>query len=215
MMADSRTMRLAPHTLVRIRGIEALSSSEALPCWAGDSLRRSPWVVVRRAHGDDMRLPVGVRGQSRAARFPAFTTMGEVLASVTPQAIVAARMWRSAARRNGLAAIAALPAVDEIMRAHGLGAHWGPAGSVGFELVCGQATAHTASDLDLAVQLEGPPSVAAARALHAALAALPVRADVLFEMPHGAVALADCIGTPDKWVLRTPDGPRWISAVSD
>jgi phosphoribosyl-dephospho-CoA transferase len=215
MMTDASVTGIAPHALVRIRGVEALSSSEALPCWVGDSLRHSPWVVVRRARSAGARVPVGVRGQSRAARFAAFTTGHEILACVTPQAIATGRMWRSAARRDGLAAIAALPAVEEIMRAHGLGARWGPTGSVGFELVCGQAAAHPASDLDLVVQLEGPPSAAAARALHAALAALPVRADVLLEMPHGAVALADCIGTREKWVLRTADGPRWISAVTD
>jgi phosphoribosyl-dephospho-CoA transferase len=206
---------VGPHTLVRIRGAEALSANEELPPWVGNSLRRAPWVVVRRTRDGGARIPVGVRGESRAARFAAFTAVHDVLDSVTPQAITANQLWRSAARRDCVPAVAALPAVAEIMRALGLGAQWGPTGSVGFELVCGQPTAHRASDLDLAVQLDAPPSAAIARALHAALCALSVRADVLFEMPHGAVALADCAGTQDKWLLRTPDGPRWISAVPD
>ena len=63
--------------------------------------------------------------------------------------------------------------------------------------------------------VDAVPSLLAARTLHTALTVLPVRADVLFETPHGGVALADCTGPRDKWVLRTLDGPRWISAVAE
>ncbi len=205
--------KAGPHTLVRIQGVEGLHSSEELPTWVGESLRRAPWVVVRRSHVCGDHIPVGVRGESRAQRFAAFTPARDMLESVTPQAIAAERLWRRAVRRDHLGAIAALPLVEEIMRAQGLAAHWGPTGSVGFELVCGQPTAHRASDLDLLVEVDAPPSALFARTLHAALRALPVRADVLFEMPHGGVALADCASAQKMWVLRTFDGPRWISAV--
>lgn len=211
--SSSSGFEVAPHTLVRIRGAEALSPSEDVPCWVAESLRRAPWVVVRRARYGE-RIPVGVRGESRAARFAAFTVAREIMGCVTPQAIAASRLWHTAAHRNDVPAIAALPAVEAIMRVHGLSTRWGPAGSVGYELVCGQPTAHEASDLDLVVQMPAPPSTAAARALYADLASLPVRADTLLEMPVGGVALADCAGTQTRWALRTPDGPRWIAPVA-
>lgn len=202
----------APHALLRIRGAEALRASGEMPGWVETSLRRAPWVVVRRARCGE-RIPVGVRGESRAARFAAFMAAREVMDCMTPQAVAARRLWEGAARRTCVAAIAALPAVEGIMRAHGLATQWGPAGSVGYELVCGQPTANEASDLDLVVQIDAPPSTTAARALYADLTSLAVRIDALMEMPAGGVALADCAGTRPQWALRTSDGPRWMNSV--
>jgi phosphoribosyl-dephospho-CoA transferase len=96
------------------------------------------------------------------------------------------------------------------MRAHGFEYQWGPTGSVGFELASGYETATQRSDLDLAAYLDRPWSVTSARSLHSALSALPVRIDLLVEMPHGAVALADYAMTQGTFVLRTIRGPRVV-----
>ena len=93
----------APHALLRLKGVEALHSSRTFPGWVVESVHRAPWVVVRRARMCGDRVPVGVRGDSRAERFAALTASRDILEHVTPQAVAAGRLWQSAARRYRLA----------------------------------------------------------------------------------------------------------------
>ena len=60
------------------------------------------------------------------------------------------------------------------------------------------------------MQVDQPISIADATALLTALAQLPVRADVLLEMSHGAVALAEYARARAPFLLRTLDGPRLV-----
>src|SRR6185437_11324770 len=53
------------HTLLRIDAAQ-IAHNTAPPPWAIDSLRRTPWVVVRRVSPRDGLIPVGVRGAGRA-----------------------------------------------------------------------------------------------------------------------------------------------------
>ncbi|HET7757832.1 MAG TPA: phosphoribosyl-dephospho-CoA transferase MdcG domain-containing protein [Steroidobacteraceae bacterium] len=121
-----------------------------------------------------------------------------------------------------MAALAALAAVETLMRSRGLAASWGPAGSVGFELASGCETATPASDLDLIVLPGGAPMPGGdARALAAELAALPARVDVLIELPCGsALALAELSRGRAPYLVRTPHGARrvadpWSGAATD
>lgn len=200
---------VAAHTLVRIGGVAALNASDAPP-WVSESLQRAPWVVVRRALCRDGLIPVGVRGAKRAQRFASWVSKKAIVQSMTPCALATLRGWASSSRRSTIPALAALDAVEHIMHAHGWLGRWGPTGSVGFELASGQPTANLHSDLDLALQLDRPPSVTDADVLVAALAALPVRVDVLLELSQGAVALADYVRSQGGCVLRTTQGPRLL-----
>jgi phosphoribosyl-dephospho-CoA transferase len=208
------TFDAPPHTLLRIAGAGVLRAAGEAPGWIQESLSRAPWVVVRRARRGGGCLPVGVRGDTRAARFGAYVDARDIQEAVTPQDIAAARLWSRTSRRDELPAMAVLPAVEAILLAHGLGDAWGPTGSVGFELVSGHPAAHRDSDLDIAVRMRVAPSATEARALVAVLALLPVRIDVLVETPPGALALAECAGSQDRRVLRTADGPRVVSAIT-
>ncbi len=196
------------HALLRIAQPAALEGAGALPAWAEAALRRAPWVVVRRARSRDGLIPVGVRGPDRAARLAAWLPPDAVLECLTPPELAARSAWRSHARRAQASALAALEAVAALMRRHAL--IWGPCGSVGFELASGVATADAHSDLDLMVAAAAPLVRAAAVELHAALAQLPVRADVLLEAPGGAVALAEYAAGRAPLLLRTADGPRLV-----
>jgi phosphoribosyl-dephospho-CoA transferase len=187
-----------------------LVGSSGPPSWVDDSLRRAPWVVVRRAVHDAL-IPVGVRGASRAQRFAAWVALVDVLRCVTPQALASERGWRRLPRCTQIPALAELDQVQEIMSAHGLDEAWGPGGSVGFELASGCATANLDSDLDLVLYLDALLPSAVARSLQTALDKLAVRADVLCETPHGAVALTEYARTPDCFMLRTLEGPRLVS----
>jgi phosphoribosyl-dephospho-CoA transferase len=219
---------LKTHTLVRIRGPQALATAPVcgsdLPDWARESLRRAPWVVVRRAPSNGGLLPVGVRGEFRNERFAAWLSPDEALEYVTPQELVSTRSWARAAaaypvRHRAIAALAVGDPVERILGENGLGKLWGPVGGVGFELATGKPTATAGSDLDLMVDFGTPELIASnAGSLWDALAALPVRVDVLLETPNGAIALSEYVrvragDNPHSFVLRTPSGPRLIAAL--
>lgn len=210
----------AAHTLLRIEGAAVLTADADLPAWVCESLERAPWVVVRRAvagceasrRGD--LVPVGIRGDSRQQRFAAWVPEEAIRDQVTPQLLASRRPWATSVRRAAVPALAALDAVEKIMRQHALAGYWGPGGSVGFELASGRSTATQSSDLDIVVQLDRAIPVMDARSLLSSLAVLPVRTDVLLELPHGAVALPE-YARAESFVLRTARGPRLVRDVAD
>lgn len=198
------------HTLLRIGGPEALEGEA--PTWVTDSLRHAPWIVVRRAPVCGELIPVGVRGGAREQRFASWVAPHDVLEAVTPQALVHRRAWMEIGpgRRTAVPALDALDRVEHIMGTHGLEGVWGPGGSVGFELASAAAITSLRSDLDLVVELDRPETIPCI-SLVAALAALPVRVDVLLETPHGAVALQEYARSRTEngtFLLRTTGGPR-------
>ncbi len=201
----------ATHALLRIGHPRALAGAGTLPAWAEAALARAPWVVVRRARSCEGLIPVGVRGRERAERLAAWLHPRDALECLTPPQLAARGGWRSGARRARVPALAALEAVEALMRGYEL--TWGPCGSVGFELASGVATAAQGSDLDLVVQARAALPRAVAAGLHAALARLPVRADVLLEGPLGAVALEEYAAARTPLILRTADGPRLVDAA--
>lgn len=214
-----RAVELKPHDLLRVRDARDLLG-EASPTWVERSLERAPWVVVRRALPREGQVPVGVRGELREQRFAAWVSVEDVPDYVTPQELVRRKVWSSVDRAR-LAAVPALAVLDEVegvLDEHGLGAAWGPAGSVGFELTAGVVTATASSDLDLVIEIERLESFTrGARVLWEALAELPVRVDALLETSHGAVVLseyAQACGERGSFVLRTTAGPRLVRATA-
>lgn len=201
---------LRTHTLLRIAAAEVLRFDTPPPDSVSDALRLAPWVVVRRGTPRDGMIPVGARGALRSERCAAWLRSGDVLEALDPLEL-AHRAWRAQPRCAAVPALAALAPVQEIMRLASLGSRWGPTGSVGFELASGRATATPESDLDLMVRADQPLERAAAVALHAELAALPVRVDALLETPRGAVALAEYVSTPRRTLLRTVSGAGWVA----
>ena len=204
----------AAHTLLRIDGAAVLTADTDLPAWVCESLERAPWVVVRRASSRGGLVPVGIRGDSRQQRFAAWVSEEATLEQVTPQLLASRRPWATSARRAAVPALAALDAVEKIMRQHALADYWGPGGSVGFELASGRSTATQSSDLDIVVQLDHAIRPIDADSLLSSLTVLPVRTDVLLEMPYGAVALSE-YARGESFVLRTSQGPRLVKDVAD
>ncbi len=198
----------ATHALLRIAHPRALADAGTIPAWAAAALARAPWVVVRRARRRDGLIPVGVRGLKRAERLAAWLPADAVLECLTPSELAARGGWRSSARAAQVPALAALEAIAKLMRGYEL--DWGPCGSVGFELASGAATATGKSDLDLMVEARAALPRTVAVGLYAALARLPVRADVLLEGPLGAVALAEYTAARPPVMVRTADGPRLV-----
>jgi phosphoribosyl-dephospho-CoA transferase len=191
-----------PHDLVELASLDAIVLDGPRPGWLRASLARAPFVVVRRSPRRGALLPVGVRGANRRERLAAWLPATGAARRVRPEELAA----RRGRRTRGAPQLAALPDVAALMAARGL--LWGPVGAAGFELATGVPCVSAASDLDLVVRAPAPLDRDLARALHAALAALPVRVDLLLETPAGGVALAE-YAAGSRVVLRTPEGPRW------
>jgi phosphoribosyl-dephospho-CoA transferase len=157
-------------------------------------------------------VPVGVRGDLRQQRFGAWLAVDEALEAITPQALASRRTTRA------IPALTMLPRAEKIMCEYGLAGVWGPGGSVGFELASAVPAVTSSSDLDLVLELDRPELIAnRALSLWTALAALPVRVDVLLETPVGAAVLSEyvrvCRGESRSFVLRTPNGPRLVQSA--
>jgi phosphoribosyl-dephospho-CoA transferase len=206
---------IAPHDLIRLREPMAVKLEGPAPSWVEPALRCTPWVVVRRGRIRDDRLPVGVRGATRAQRYAAWLSVADIAEQWSPEELwdrLAKRPTRLAYRPESTQT-EAVPAVAALSRVAPLLAHlryrWGPGGSVGFELATTVATATESSDLDVILRQPlrlGPDE---ARVLHLALtaAAAPARIDALLETTHGGVLLADLTTAPTRVLVRTPDGP--------
>jgi phosphoribosyl-dephospho-CoA transferase len=206
-----------PHDMLRLTSGAGLRHGESVPAWVPTSLFRAPWVVVRRAREPAGLIPVGVRGSTRAQRFAALLAPDAVAARVTPEDLIAERVWHHMPRARRLGPLRVLDTVDELFSSFGLA--WGPTGSVGFELATGVAAAGTASDLDVVVRAPEPLPLRNAREIADNLNRLPVRVDAQLDAPAGVVTLADYV-RGGRILLRTPDGPiltrdPWRDATTD
>jgi phosphoribosyl-dephospho-CoA transferase len=198
----------------------AVMADGQAPPWVGLTLRRTPWVVVRRGYIQAGRIPVGVRGWTRAQRFAAWLAVVDIAEQLSPEElgdgfqdrpIPGLRCVLQRLRRMAVPALAALARVAPLLVRQGY--RWGPGGSVGFELATGVATATASSDLDLILRKARRLEAQAALALQVALveAAAPARIDVLLETPRGGVSLADLAARPTHVLVRTPDGARLLT----
>ncbi|WP_394837936.1 malonate decarboxylase holo-ACP synthase [Pendulispora rubella] len=194
------------HDLLRIEG----DLGGEVPAWVAASLRRAPWVVVRRGASPPSHIAVGIRGTSRDQRFAAFVPAERVLERITPEHLAACRTWRTSHRLGRVPALSTLEAIAPVLDDTGL--RWGPAGSVGFELASGVDTAREGSDLDLVVRAQVPIPRSQARALVAYLARQPVAVDVRIETPAGAIALLELASSTASLLLRTStEGARLVA----
>jgi phosphoribosyl-dephospho-CoA transferase len=203
------TSRPAPtHDLIRLREPFALKADAQVPAWVELTLRRTPWVVVRRGHIRDGMIPVGVRGQARQQRFGAFLAVVDIADQVTPEDLTNSRYVIERKPKATVQALVALEQVASILVHRGY--RWGPGGSVGFEIATGVTTATFSSDLDLILRQDQrlEPGEAIDLLADLAEAAMPVRVDIMLETPHGGVSLADLVTMPSQVLVRTPDGVR-------
>ena len=208
---------MRPLDMLRLSSGVGLRYAESAPTWVPTSLARAPWVVVRRARGPAGLIPVGVRGSTRAERFAALLAPEAVAARVTPEDLIAERVWHHMPRARRMGPIRVLDAVDVLFSS--LGLVWGPTGSVGFELATGVAVVGNASDLDVVVRSPEPWLLESAREIADHLNRLPTCVDAQPDTPAGAVMLNE-YARGERVLLRTPDGPRltwdpWREAATD
>ena len=180
------------------------------PAWVAASLKRAPFVVVRRAVSVNGLIAVGIRGEIRSERFGSWLDPRYVAQVLTPETLGSAKPLTT---RPKLPAFALLQAVASLCNATGY--VWGPAGSTGFELARGCATVTQTSDLDLLLRAPDPLDRATAKTLFEALsqAALDhgTRIDMQIQTLDGAFSLAEYAHPGARVMLRCADGPKLVA----
>jgi len=197
-------MELAPHHLLRIRGMEDLFSGSPFPGWVAEALHHAPWVVVRRAT-ESGRVPVGVRGRERGQRFAAWLSPDKILETIPPSALVDPASWKMSYPAGPPQPLQSLRQITPFLQDTGYS--WGPTGSLAFELATGYPSIKESSDLDILLDVPAPITVAAARSLLAGIEIVSlVRLDVQMNTPAGGVALKEYC-TADRVLVKTATGP--------
>lgn len=197
-----------PHDLVRVNGADALQSAVPLPDWVSDAWHPGLPLVVRRDCSADGRLPVGIRGNTRAERAAVWVDPASVIETVTPETLVADAGELAASPFAGTRPVQALL---RLVR-QAIPWRWGVTGSCGYALATGKAVMHAESDLDILVRCPEPAKPADFAGLADIMASLPCRTDVQIETPAGAFALKEWLrqslnGRHGRVLLKTDFGP--------
>lgn len=190
------------HDLLRLKPHASPICIDA-PAWVASALRRAPFVVVRRAEVRGDLVPVGVRGATRAERFPALVLRDDIAETITPEALAHLNI-----PHRDLPALCALTDVARAAAAFDL--VWGPAGSVGFELASGAPVVGIDSDLDIVVRPQPRHTRADLQHFFERIDRLDARIDATIESEAGAVALGEWIASSasDRVLIKTRSGPQ-------
>lgn len=201
-------MVIQPHDLIKVSDLSQLQWKEDNE-WVTASLRRAPFVVVRRAEQTSDYIPVGIRGEQRNQRQAALLHRNGIEEIITPYKLAEQKSWNSLnAHRRELPVLRSFNKVAEIMGNW----QWGPTGSAGFELATGYQALKETSDLDIVVQAPQPIVITEAEEVLQQLDLLPIRTDIQIETGNGAFLLREWINKrTDKIILRTQKGPDLVS----
>lgn len=196
------SMAVRIHDLLEIDTRHFLDAHGAAPGWVGESLRRAPFVVVRRGTVTAQEIPVGVRGIGRHERWAGRCHPAWVRRVVTAPSLVAAASPRAEL-------IPALRSLAHLKRAcwKDFDRAWGPGGSAGFELATGQYVLRQESDLDVVIYADRRLSLHEARGLRGCAAELPSALDIRVETPLCGFSLSEYAGANSAAILlRTACG---------
>jgi phosphoribosyl-dephospho-CoA transferase len=196
-----------PHDLLQISGKADLICIEHQQCplWVTDSLKRAPFVVVRRSDPVDRVIPIGIRGLLRSQRFAAYLRPESVHKRIAPEQLTRLRKSVSRNRDRTLPALKAWVEIERELSNFSL--VFGPTGSVGVELVTGLSTTTAHSDLDLLFRVPERLGITAAQELMFRLGVSACRIDAQLETPYGAVSLAEYAKGQTPLLLRQNRGP--------
>ena len=207
------------HDLLEIDVERFLQAHPSVPGWVAESLRQTPFVVVRRGPVSDQEISIGVRGAHRNERWAGGCHPSLVNEILTPQALLSrapALSVTPAAMSETPTAVAlsratAIPALRTLslltQRWKALDSPWGPGGSVGFELATGRPIVTPQSDLDVVIYANERMTVNEARLLRDSTQGLPAPVDIRVETPTCGFSLVEYASrAPAAILLRTASG---------
>lgn len=204
-------MELNPHDLIKIKHYKNLNIDFSNYAWALEALKKSPFVVVRRAPILDKLIPIGIRGNLRSQRLAAFLPFSNIDNIFTPTYIVEKKLWLENSHIKTTNIYSSIEIICKIFDEYNL--KWGICGSAGFELITKTPTVTENSDLDIMIKIEASDelfSAASAKDLCQKLFNIKVKTDIQIETPKGAIALAEYASETNPILIRTANGPELI-----
>jgi len=205
-------MELSPHDLIKIKNYGNLNIDFSTHAWALEALKKSPFVVVRRALILDKLIPIGIRGNLRSQRLAAFLPFSDIDNIFKPTYIVEKKLWLQNSHIKNTNIFSSIEIISKIFEEYNL--KWGICGSTGFELVTKMPTITENSDLDIMIKIETADelfSAALAKELCEKLFNINVRTDIQIETSKGAIALTEYANETNPILIRTISGPRLIN----
>jgi phosphoribosyl-dephospho-CoA transferase len=191
------------HDLLEIDANQLIAAQAAAPQWVKESLRKSPFVVVRRDRTTGEQIPVGVRGAERNQRWATFCHSKFVKSILAPPQLL--RRTVPISRANVIAAFRAFTILKDRWR--DFNRPWGPGGSVGFELATNTHVAKPESDLDVVLYAERRMTAEEAKSLCDRAMNLPAVVDIRVETPACGFSLIEYAEAElSSILLRTPSG---------
>ena len=198
------------HDLLEIDAERFLEAHSSVPRWVAESLRRAPFVVVRRGPSRaEEGIAIGVRGPRRNERWAGACRPDLVRSILTPPMLLSRLVTASgpdpATRPEAIPALRTLALLAD--RWKDLASPWGPGGSVGFELATGRHAASPQSDLDIVIYAERRMTQDEARALCESAQGLPAAVDIRVETPLCGFSLTEYANrAPAPILLRFAHG---------
>jgi phosphoribosyl-dephospho-CoA transferase len=206
-MVNALTQRIRVHDLLEVDAERLLAAEELHedrpPEWVSATLHATPFLHVRRGVESDTALPAGVRGASRAQRWATVCHRTLIRSVTTPAQLLAFPI--PAARAASITAMQSLRQLTTLWA--DLNLRWGPAGSIGFELLTGRQVATAESDLDVVIY--APRRITKKQAAHLCDLAtdLPGTVDIRVETSECGFSLTEYASVSTKRILlRTPFG---------
>jgi phosphoribosyl-dephospho-CoA transferase len=192
------------HDLLLLRQGVVSSAGVAKPTWLTSRDPSDLWVVVRRATTPDGLVAVGMRGSNRQQRWGCFADSADVKERFRPSQLYSCRVRRT---RIVVPALAALSWLEGQLDKSEL--HWGPVGSVGFELATGQQVVTGTSDLDIALFAPTRFTRDTARDLWSLMKSAPAKVDVRVETPLCGFSLEEYAREgAEKVFVRLPENRK-------
>jgi phosphoribosyl-dephospho-CoA transferase len=191
------------HDLLEIDANRLIAAQASAPQWVEESLRKSPFVIVRRDRATGEQIPVGVRGAERNQRWATFCHRKFVKSILAPPQLL--RHTVAISRSDLIPAFRAFAILKDRWR--DLDHRWGPAGSIGFELATGNLVANPRSDLDIVVYADRRMARDEAKSLYAIVIELPASVDIRVETLVCGFSLSEYAQAESSTILlRTPRG---------
>ncbi|GAK06852.1 phosphoribosyl-dephospho-CoA transferase [Geomicrobium sp. JCM 19038] len=169
-------MMYKPHDLLKVNVNAFITDHSDLPLWVQSSLQKNPYVVVRRGETDHSSIPIGIRGTCRSKRFATTVSYNHVLDVLTPlelRSFDEKRLRLTSAQETFIM-------MKEFLNSK----HWGPTGSVGFELATESQTMNEESDFDILIHSEWI-SVSVAKHIVNQFDTTPLTVDPLIQTEDG------------------------------
>lgn len=206
-MTDLLTERIRVHDLLEVDCSELWTGEvfglSCIPDWVQARPDLMTFVHVRRGVENEGWVPIGVRGTSRSQRWATVCHRHSIRSITPPERLLSEPIPDSRA-----CLIPAFQALEDLKGLwSGLDFPWGPAGSVGYELLTHRKVTTAESDLDVVIHAQRRMTKSEAAHLSRLAECLPQRVDIRVETDRSGFLLREYANElTTRYVLRTGAG---------